>query len=98
MRVGYRDISGLACTVDAAQLPHTLHAHVEFDEDVAIQPGDCVLLHGGDLPVSFGDQTIEHREATISRAGWLRRIWTRMTDIFRVTELYEVSFSPRRRL
>ncbi|MFN3231229.1 MAG: hypothetical protein ACE363_03595 [Alphaproteobacteria bacterium] len=88
----------LACTVDAAQLPHTLHAHVEFEGDLKIHPGDTVMLHGEDMPIGFGDHTVEQRRATIVRAGWLLRSWTKFTEIFRMSELYEVSFSPRRRL
>ena len=36
------------------------------------------------------------REATVERAGWLERQWTRLCARFELSELYEVSFTPGR--
>ena len=34
-------------------------------------------------------------EATLRRAGFMERMWTRFTSFFEITELYEVGFQPK---
>jgi hypothetical protein len=83
------------CRLDIAQLPETLHAHVEL-EGVAVGPGDEVLVHGAPIDVGYGQHIVCNRRATVRRAGWLSRLWTRLTSRFELTLLYEVSFTPDR--
>ena len=83
------------CTVDVSHTAESLHAHVEL-RGIAIEPGDSVLVHDAPTDVGFGQHIVCDRRATVVRAGWLRRIWTRATSRFELTLLYEVSFSPVR--
>jgi hypothetical protein len=48
--------------------------------------------------VTFGDEMVVTRVATIIRAGLFERLWTRFCANFELLELYDVSFSQRRRL
>jgi len=86
------------CTVEIEQTPESLHAHVEFEGDVKIEPGDQVLVHDAPTEAPYGERLIVRRTATVVRAGWLERAWTRLAGNFELTELYDVSFSDRRRL
>ncbi len=83
------------CTVELSNTAETLHAHVELD-GVEVGPGDEVLVHDAPFIVAFGEHTVYQRSATVSRASWFARIWTRMCSRFELTALYEVSFSPDR--
>lgn len=85
------------CTVDVEHTPESLHAHVDLD-GIEVGPGDTVLVHGAPAHVDFGERLHCDAHATVIRAGWLERLWTRLTAHLELTELYEVSFSPRRRL
>lgn len=86
------------CTIEIEQSHDWFHAHVALDSDVEIKPGDRVRVHGEPIRVAFGDRLVERRNATVERAGRLMRAWTRLAARFRLTELYEVSFTPRRTL
>ena len=84
------------CTVEVEHTAENLHAHVELD-GVEVEPGDSVTVHGAPTRVAFGEKIVCRRVATIERAGLFRRAWTRLASHFELTELYEVSFSHRRR-
>lgn len=71
---------------------------MELDGDIAIEPGDQVLVHDAPTDVPFGETLIVRRTATIIRAGLAERLWTRLAGNFELTELYDVSFTERRRL
>ncbi|MGA2045846.1 MAG: hypothetical protein ABSG83_21060 [Roseiarcus sp.] len=86
------------CTVEIEHSPESLHAHVEIDGDFEIEPGDQVLVHDAPTDVPYGERVVVRRTATVIRAGLLERIWTRLSGNFELTELYDVSFSERRRL
>jgi hypothetical protein len=86
------------CTVEIEHSPRSLHAHVEIESALEIQPGDQVLVHDAPTDVPFGEKIVVKRMATIVRAGVLERLWTRIIGDFELTELYDVSFSERRRL
>lgn len=88
------------CTVAVEHTEERLCAHVEFDGDVAIRPGDRVRVHGAPVRVAFGERITVRRTATVERAGWLEQAWTRFRSRFELAELYEVSFTstPRRSL
>lgn len=84
------------CRIEIEQSPSHFHAHVELAGNVPIYPGDSVRVHGDPIVVSFGEKVFFDRVATVSRAGLLRRVWTKFTGYFEMTELYEVSFTPGR--
>lgn len=91
-----RRVVEIGCTVEIEQTPDNFHAHLVLDGDIAIHPGDRVLLHGAPIRLAFGEKRRERRRATVTRAGWLRRAWTRLAARFDLQELYEVSFTSRR--
>ena len=84
------------CRIAIAQSPDHFHAHVEFEGDHTIQPGDRVRVHGDPIQISFGETVSFERMATVTRAGPLRRAWTKFAGYFDLAELYEVSFNPGR--
>jgi hypothetical protein len=86
------------CTVEIEHSPQSLHAHVEIETALEIRPGDQVLVHDAPTDVPFGERIVVRRTATVVRAGLLERLWTRLSGNFELTELYDVSFSERRRL
>jgi uncharacterized Zn finger protein len=86
------------CTIEIEHSEESLHAHVELDDESDLRPGDRVRVHGAPIRVKFGQRLTLRRPATVERAYWLERQWTRLTARFELSELYEISFSSRRRL
>ena len=86
----------LACTIEIEHTEKSLHAHVELEGDIPLQPGDRGKVHGAPIRVTFGQSLVLHRDATVERASWLERQWTRLIARFELSELYEVSFTPGR--
>ena len=86
----------LPCTIEIEHTESSLHAHVALDGEPELRPGDRVRVHGDPIRVRFGDKLVLRREATVERAGWLERQWTKLTARLELSELYEVSFSPGR--
>jgi hypothetical protein len=86
------------CTIEIEHSAESLHAHVEIEGDIAIEPGDQVLVHDAPTDVPYGERIVVRRTATVIRAGLIERVWTRLAGNFELTELYDVSFSERRRL
>ncbi|MEL7344062.1 MAG: hypothetical protein AAFN59_04270 [Pseudomonadota bacterium] len=86
------------CTVEVSHTFDALHAHVKFDNGAVINPGDEVLVHGDPVMAPYGEVVIEERVATITRASWLERQWTRLTGDFEFMELCEFSFSEEVKL
>ena len=82
------------CTVEIEQTAESFHAHA-IPQGVAIRPGDCVLVHGAPSHVAFGARLCIPCRATVTRAGWVRRLWTQATAMLELTELYEVGFAPK---
>jgi hypothetical protein len=93
-----RQVFDAPCTVEIEHSPESLHAHVEIEGDVEMQPGDQVLVHDAPTDAPYGERIMVRRRATVIRAGLLERAWTRLAGNFELTELYDVSFSERRRL
>lgn len=91
-RPGSRSID-VRCVVDIAQTVETLHAHVTLD-GIDVGPGDQVLVHNPPTFVAFGEQIVCDRQATVTRATWFGKAWTRLTSRFELGMLYEVSFTP----
>ena len=85
------------CTIEVEHTPRSLHAHVDL-EGVEVGPGDTVLVHGAPMAVGFGETVVRRSHATVVFAGTLESLWTRLTAFLELTELYEVSFTPRRLL
>ena len=86
------------CTVEVSHCFDALHAHVRFNNGAVIYPGDEVLVHGTPVLAAYGEVIVEDRTATITRATWLERQWTRLTGDFDFIELCEFSFSEEIRL
>jgi hypothetical protein len=87
-----------ACTVEIERSADSLHAHVVIDGNCEIRPGDEVLVHNSPTNAQFGQRIVVRRKATITRAGLPERLWTRLAGNFDLTDLYDVSFTERRRL
>jgi hypothetical protein len=81
------------CEIDIEQTPESFHAYAVPD-GIAIRPGDIVLVHDAPTAIGFGERLACERSATVRRAGFLRRAWTRAIAIFSLTSLYEVGFEP----
>jgi hypothetical protein len=94
----FRQTFEAPCTVEIEHSPESLHAHVELDGDIEVEPGDQVLVHDAPTDVPYGETIVVRRTATIVRAGLFERAWTRLSGNFELTELYDVSFSDRRKL
>jgi hypothetical protein len=88
----------MPCTIEIEQTHDFFHAHLTLEQDIDIQPGDRVLVQGEPIRIAFGQKLLERRMATVERANWLDRAWTRLTARLELSELYEVSFTPRRSL
>jgi hypothetical protein len=81
------------CTINVVNTFEFLGAHVELDGDTKVHPGDEVLVHGSEIRVPYGESRTERRQATIKRASWLERKWTKLTGDMEYMELLEFSFS-----
>ncbi|MEM1343379.1 MAG: hypothetical protein AAGI34_02225 [Pseudomonadota bacterium] len=81
------------CTVEISHTFDSLHAHVVLDGGVLIEPGDEVLVHGREVAVPYGEVVTLRRSATVTRATWAERLWTRLTGDLEFMELCEFSFS-----
>ena len=86
----------IPCLISIEQSEHHFHAHVELADDLEIHPGDEVCVHGEPIQIKFGDRVNVSRMATVTRAGPLKRNWTKLAAYFDFAELYEVSFNPGR--
>lgn len=86
------------CTVEVSHCFESLHAHVRFDDGSVVHPGDAVEVHGAPVMAPYGEVVTEARTATITRATWLERAWTRLTGDAEFMELCEFSFSEEIRL
>lgn len=86
------------CTIEVSHTHESLHAHVKLEGGVTINPGDEVIVHGAEVKVPFGEVQTFSRMATVNRAPWWERLWTRATGDLEFMELCEFSFSERTRL
>ncbi|MGD8528745.1 MAG: hypothetical protein PVH06_08735, partial [Methyloceanibacter sp.] len=74
-----RERFDVPCTIDIENTFESLHAYVRLDGDIAIQPGDEVLVHGEPVRVPYGEKLKLQRLATVTRATALERWWTKLT-------------------
>ena len=86
------------CTIRVENTFDSLHAHVELADGVIVHPGDEVRVQGAPIRVPYGERATFSRIATVTRASWLERAWTRLTGRTEFMELLEFSFSERTRL
>jgi len=93
MRFFTRTTETAPCEVEVSHRFDSLHAHVKFLNGATINPGDEVLVHGAPVMAPYGEVVRETRTATITRAGALERMWTRLTGDLEFMELCEFSFS-----
>ncbi len=98
MGIFRKNTEDVPCTVEVSHRFESLHAHVRFNNGAVIYPGDEVLVHGSPIMAAYGEVIIEDRQATITRANLLERLWTRATGDFGFMELCEFSFSDEVRL
>ena len=90
-----RHTEDVACTVNISHTPEELFAHVSL-HGVDVEPGDVVLVRAAELQIAYGQHVACACRATVVRAGWLLRVWTRVSGYFALSALYEVSFTPAR--
>ena len=90
-----RRLVEVPCTIEIEHTPASLHAFVDR-EGIEVGPGDSVLVHDAPTLVGFGETLVCRRSATVVLVGWAERVWTKATAFLELTELYEVSFTPRR--
>ncbi len=88
-----RETERAPCTVEISHKFESLHAHVRFNNGAVVYPGDEVQVQGPEIMAPFGEIVTEEREAIITRASRLERLWTRLTGDLEVMELCEFSFS-----
>lgn len=93
-----RETIDVPCTIEIENTFESLHAHVDLDGNIPINPGDEVLVHGDPVRVPYGEKLSLRRLATVTRATKLERMWTHLMARLELTELYEVSFSSERKL
>jgi hypothetical protein len=86
------------CTIEVSHTHESLHAHVKLEGGIEINPGDEVVVHGSPVKVPFGEVQTFSRLATIHRAPWWERAWTRATGDLEFMELCEFSFSEKVKL
>lgn len=86
------------CRVEVENTFESLHAHVTLPEDVVIEPGDEVIVHGNPIRVPYGQSWSEERMATVVHASLAVRSWTRLTGDLEFMELFEFSFSGEKDL
>lgn len=88
-----REYETAPCTVEVSHKFDSLHAHVRFDNGAVVYPGDTVLVKGPPVVAPWDTVVTEQREARITRASSVERLWTRLTGDFEFMELCEFSFS-----
>ena len=93
-----RKVFDVACRIEVEHTFESLQAHVELANGVVVHPGDQVQVQGAPIRVPYGESATFERIATVTRAGPLERVWTRLTGRVEFMELLEFSFSERVRL
>jgi hypothetical protein len=90
-------IDDVPCTVTIVHSNESLEAHVELD-GIQVRAGDQVLVHAAPTDVAFGESVECRRQATVVRGNWIDRLWARWRGAIEINELYDLSFTSRRRL
>jgi hypothetical protein len=87
------EVIELLCSIDIEQTAFSFHAH-QIPENVEIGAGDTIIVHDAPTGIAFGESYTGERRATLYRAGPWGRIWTQITSMLDLGELYEVGFNP----
>lgn len=87
------EVIELLCSIDIEQTATSFHAH-QIPENIEINAGDTVIVHDAMADIGFGETYTGERRATLYRAGPWARMWTHITSILDIGELYEVGFNP----
>jgi hypothetical protein len=82
------------CTVEIEKTAESFHAYA-VPEGVTLRPGDQVIVHGAPADIPFGETIRFETRATVIRANWWTRIWTEMSALFEIADLYHVGFEPK---
>ncbi|WPB87612.1 hypothetical protein [Sediminicoccus rosea] len=93
------DITGprtitVPCTVEIEQSFDSFHAHA-VPEGIMLRPGDRVVVNGAPDHIAYGECTSYETTATVYRAGPITRLWTEISAIVELTELYHCGFEPK---
>lgn len=91
----FRRKEDVPCTVEIVNTFDELGAHVRLEGGVVVHPGDEIMVHGAPVMAPYGESLSVSRDATITRASRLERLWTRATGDLEFMELCEFSFSER---
>lgn len=86
----------IPCTITVEQSSMHFHAHVDLPDEITMEPGDKVRVHGDPISIPFGSREVFERTATVTRAGPLKRAMVKAAAYFDLAELYEVSFNAGR--
>jgi hypothetical protein len=92
----FRQTIPTRCTVTVKHTEETLEAHVELDEGLLPDVGDRITVFGDPVRVEYGSSLEVRRDARLVRGSSFDKLWLKIRSMFEMTELYEVSFSPRR--
>ena len=84
------------CMITIEQSSEHFHAHVDLPENVMMEAGDKVRVHGDPISIPFGSREVFERTATVTRAGPMKRLLIKAAAYFDLAELYEVSFNAGR--
>lgn len=90
-----RDVISTMCTITVQHTEETLEAHVELDDGLLPKTGDRITVYGSPVQVAYGSTLKVRRDAQLVRGNVFDKAWMRLKSLFDVSELYEVSFSPR---
>ncbi|MCS6892714.1 MAG: hypothetical protein N2588_06575 [Rhodovarius sp.] len=82
------------CTVEIENSFDSLHAYA-IPEGVVLRPGDRVIVHNVPHRIAYGEAISYRTTATVIRAGLFRRLWTELSAIWEVAELYHCGFEPK---
>ena len=91
-----QQVFDVPCTITVEQSPEHFHAHVDLPDNVVMEAGDKVRIHGAPISIPFGSRQVFERTATVTRAGPLKRALIKAAAYFDLAELYEVSFNAGR--
>lgn len=87
------EVIELLCSIDIEHTASSFHAH-QIPENIEINAGDTIIVHDALAGIGFGEHYIGERRATLYRASTWGRIWTQITSMLDLGELYEVGFNP----
>ena len=71
------------CTITVEQSSEHFHAHVDLPDEIEMEPGDKVRVHGDPISIPFGSREVFHRTATVTRAGPFKRAAGESRSLFR---------------